>query len=98
MTVRQTVAVGGAVGLAISGIVLALLGRYGIWQIMLGNTDLRALLWPSSVMLPLNWCCTVPEILMTLSSIAINCLIYMLIALLLRAGIRTLKPHRETER
>lgn len=94
MTVRQTIVAGGAVGLVVSLVVLALLWRYGVWEIMFGNTDLRALLWPSSVMLTIGWCCTVPGILTTISSIAINCLIYIAVALLLRAGIRALKPHR----
>jgi hypothetical protein len=50
--------------------------------------------WPSSVMLTLDWCCTVLGILITASSVAINCLIYIAIGLLLRAGIRAIKPHR----
>jgi hypothetical protein len=96
MTVRQTVATGGAVGLAISGVVLVLLWRYGIWRIMLGRTDLRTVLWPSSVMVPVAWSSTIPGMLTTISSVAINCLIYITIALLLRAGIRALRAHRET--
>jgi hypothetical protein len=94
MTTRQTVAAGGVVGLAVSVVVLALLLKYGIWEIMLGNVDLRAVLWPSSVMVTVGWCCTVPGILTTVFSIAINCLIYIAVALLLRTGIRALKPHR----
>jgi hypothetical protein len=92
MTVRRTVMVGGAVGLAVSVVMLAVLEMYGVWQIMLGKIDLRAVLWPSSIMLPINWCCTVGGILTTISSVAINCLVYIAIALLLRAGIRAIKP------
>jgi hypothetical protein len=96
MTMRQTVATGGGVGLAISGVVLALLWRYGIWQVMVGRTDLRAVLWPSSVMVPVTWSSTIPGILTTIFSVAINCLIYITVALLLRASIRALKPDGET--
>jgi hypothetical protein len=45
-------------------------------------------LWPSSVMLTSGWCSTVPGILITISSIAINCLLYVCVALLLRACVR----------
>jgi hypothetical protein len=96
MTVRQTVVSGGVVGLAVSLVVLALLWSYGVWEIMLGNIDLRAVLWPSSVMVPVTWSRTVPGILTTISSVAINCLIYITIALLLRTGFRAIKPHRES--
>ena len=61
MTVRQTATAGGAVGLAVSMVVLALLWRYGIWLIMVGRVDLRAVLWPSSVMLTVGWRCTFLE-------------------------------------
>jgi hypothetical protein len=94
MTLRQTAVVGGCLGLTVSIGILILLWSYGIWEIMFRDVDLRAALWPSSVMLTAGWCCTVPGILTTVSSIAINCLIYMAIALLLRAGIRVLKPRR----
>jgi hypothetical protein len=94
MTVRQTVAIGGGIGLAVPVIVLVLLWRYGIIQIMFGNVDLRAVLWPSSIMLTVGWCCTVPGILITISSVAINCVLYATVALLSRAGIRLLKPNR----
>ncbi len=94
ITVRRTVMAGGAVGLAIPLAVLALLEIYGVWQIMVGRIDLRAVLWPSSIMLPINWYCTVAGLLTTMSSLAINCLIYIAIALLLRAGVRAVAPHR----
>jgi hypothetical protein len=48
-------------------------------------------LWPSSAMLTLGWCCTVPGIMTTISSVAINCLLYMAIALLLRTCVRWLR-------
>jgi hypothetical protein len=89
MNVRQTAATGGAIGLIVSGTVLVLLWRFGVWRLMtIGSTDLRVVLWPSSVMLTSGWRSTLPGIMTTISSIAINCLVYMAIALLLRAGIR----------
>ena len=93
MTVRQTVVAGGGVGLVISGIVLVLLWRYGIWEIMLGHTNLRVVLWPSSVMVPVTWSSTLPGKLTTPFSVAINCLIYAIIALLLRKCVRAFRPH-----
>jgi hypothetical protein len=94
MTVRQAVVAGGSVGLAVPALVLALLWRYGVWEIMLGSVDLRRALWPSSVIMMVGWCCTVPGVLMTVLSVAINCFLYVAIALLLRAGIRLVLPHR----
>jgi hypothetical protein len=74
--------------------VLALLEIYGVWKIMLGKVDLRAVLWPSSIMLPINWYSTVSGLLTTISSVAINCSIYIGIALLLRAAIRAITASR----
>ena len=86
MTVKQTIATAGGAALIVSGIVLGLLWRYGVWRYMvIGHTDLRVILWPSSVMLTVGWCSTLPGILTTISSVAINCLLYTGIALLLRA-------------
>jgi hypothetical protein len=91
MTIKQTAATGGAVALLVSGAVLTLL-YYGLaWDIMqIGHTDLRVILWPSSVMLTIGWCSTAPGIMTTISSVAINCLLYMGIALLLRSGLQWL--------
>jgi hypothetical protein len=94
MTLRKTLALGGGLGLVPPVIVLALLWRYGVFEIMLGSIDLRAVLWPSSVMLTTRWCCTVPGVLITISSVGINCVIYMVVALLLRAGIGSLRSRR----
>jgi hypothetical protein len=92
MTARKTGAIGGAVGLTVSGAVLFLLYRFGVWRLMkVGSTDLRVLLWPSSIMLVGRWYSTVPGIMTTLSSVAINCLIYAAVALLLRGCIRGLR-------
>jgi hypothetical protein len=85
MSTRQTAILACVAALIVSGTVLALLWRYGIWEIMaLGNTDLRLILWPSSIMITVGWCSTAAGIMTTISSIAINCLLYIGIALLLR--------------
>lgn len=91
MTMRSTATLGSAVGLIAPTIVLMLLWRYGIWEIMFRSIDLRAVLWPSSIMLSEGWCCTLPGLLTTVSSVAINYLLYAAVALLLRAGIRAIK-------
>ncbi len=88
MTLRATFAVGGALGLLPPAVVLALLWKYGLFEIMVGGVDVRAVLWPSSVMLTTGWCCTIPGILITVSSVAINCLLYTAVALVLRTGSR----------
>lgn len=94
MTSRKTLALGGALGLVPPVIVLALLWRYGLFEIMLGSIDLRTVLWPSSVMLTTGWCCTVPGVLITISSLGINCVLYMVVALLVRAATRSLRSRR----
>ena len=88
MSVRKTAFVGSVVGLVVSGTILVVLWNFGI------SPRVRHVLWPSSVMLTVDWCCTVRGILTTIFSIAINCLSYAAIALLLRAGIRVVTPHR----
>ena len=93
MSVRQAVLTGGAVGLGVSATVLALFWRYGVWQIMFGKTDLRTLLWPSSVLMRLDWCCSVAGVLTTVLSVLINCLLYIAIALILRVAVRALLLH-----
>jgi len=56
--------------------------RAGI--LALGKTDVRVILWPSSIVITVGWCTTAAGIMTTISSIAINCLLYVGIALLLR--------------
>jgi hypothetical protein len=92
MTVRRTVMLAATAALVVSGAVLGLLWRLGIWEYMLfGRTDLRVIFWPSSSMLPLEWCTTAHGILITLFSVVINCFLYIGIALMLRACISTVR-------
>jgi len=85
MSTRQTAIIAGLVAFVVSGTALALLLRYGIWEYMLfGKADLRVILWPSSIMITIGWCCTAAGIMTTISSIAINCLLYIGITLSLK--------------
>ena len=91
MTTRQIAYAAGSLGLIVSGMVLALywFGVGGILRV--GTTDLTYILWPASVMLTVGWNRTIPGVMITISSVAINCLMYIAIALLLRALIQRLK-------
>jgi hypothetical protein len=80
VTTRQALIAGGIVGLGISCAVLALL-RFGVAGVLRGGrVDLMYVFWPSSVMLVRGWCCTLPGIMITASSVVINCLLYMALA------------------
>jgi len=87
VTKRQVAIMAGVVGLIASAVELALI-RFGVLGVLRADgIDFVHILWPSSVMLISRWC-TVQGLLITVSSIAINCLLYVAIALLLRAGVR----------
>jgi hypothetical protein len=89
MTVRRTVVVAATAALVVSGTVLGLLWRFGVWEYMLlGHTDVRVIFWPSSVILTVGWGTTTRGILITLFSVFVNCVLYVGIALLLRSCIR----------
>ena len=71
------------------GIALTLLSLFGVWRIVrVGNTDLTHILWPFCVMLTTTWRSTGSGILITTAAVAFNCLMYIAIALLLRALVR----------
>ncbi len=91
MTVRRTVVAGGVAGLVVSGAVLVFFWLFGVWRILIGTTNLRVVLWPSSVMLTAGWHTTLLGIMTTVSSIALNCLMYIAIALVLRSCIRSFR-------
>jgi len=80
MTTQQVLIVGGTVGLLVSSVVLALLwfGVSGV--LIIGKTDLMYVFWPSSVMLVTGWRSTIPGMMITASSVVINCLLYMAFA------------------
>lgn len=79
---------GGVLGLVAPAVVLTLFSVYGVWQIMFRHTDLRTVFWPSSVMMITGWCCTVPGVLITISSAAINVVLYAFVAVAIRSCLR----------
>ena len=87
MTARHGIAVGCALGLITSGIVVALMWFRVSGVLRVGQTDLMYVLWPSSVMLIVGWRNTLPGIAITLFSVILNCFTYIAVVLLLRAGI-----------
>lgn len=88
MTSRQILLTGVMVGLCVSAAVLALLwfGVSGI--LVVRGTDLMYVFWPSSLMLTVGWRSTVPGIMTTVASVAINCLLYMTLAYVLHRAVR----------
>ena len=93
MKTKSVLFIGGAFGLLASSAVLILMwsGVSGI--LVVGHTHLRHLFWPSSIMLTADWCCTVPGVMITASSVAINCLLYMAITYSLWRIFRLITPH-----
>jgi hypothetical protein len=84
VTTRQIAIGAGVVGLAVSGVILALVA-FGVSGVMtVGETDLMYVLWPSSRMLIVGWRTTVAGISFTAFAIALNCLLYASVAILLR--------------
>ena len=95
MSTKQIAIIASAVAFTVCGTVLGLLWEYGIWEIMvLGKTDVRVILWPSSIMISVGWYSTPAGIMMTISSIGINCILYVGIALLLRQCSRWISGFR----
>ena len=79
MSTRRLATVGACFGLLVCVTVLTFLCLYGILQWRVGGKpgiDLTRLLWPSVVMLTEGWRHTLPGILITLSSVVINCMVY----------------------
>lgn len=95
MTMKKAVLTGCSLGLIMPSVSLALLS-FGIsGELTAGRLNLTLMLWPSIVMLVTGWRSTVPGIMITISAIAINCLIYSSIAIALRACAQAAKRPRE---
>ena len=91
MITRQVLIVGGIVGLLVSSVVLALIW-FGVGGVLnVGGTDLMYVFWPSSVMLVVGWRSTIPGVMITVSSVVINCLLYMAVAYALLLVARFLR-------
>ena len=79
--------VGGVVGLVVSSAVLGLLWFGVAGVLVVGNTDLMYVFWPSSVILVFGWHSTISGVLITALSVAINCFLYMALAYALRRAV-----------
>jgi hypothetical protein len=88
MTTRRVLIAGAIVGLLVSSAVLALIwfGVAGVLNV--GRTHLMYVFWPSSVMLVVGWRSTIPGVMITASSVVINCLLYMVLAYALLRVVR----------
>jgi hypothetical protein len=98
MRLSLALRVGAVMGLLISCGILALFwfGVAGVLRV--GHTDLTHLLWPSSVMLVGGWRSTVPGVMITVSSVAINCLLYAAVVFVLGSiagAVLRLNPARD---
>ena len=73
---KTTFVLGALIGLAVSSAVLTLMW-FGVSGVLaVGQTDLTYVFWPSSIMLVGGWRTTPAGILITISSVIINCLLY----------------------
>ena len=91
MTTRQASLSGVIVGFCVSVAVLALLW-FGVAGILIvGQTDLMQIFWPSSLMLTVDWRSTVPGVVTTVASVTINCLLYMIVAYALHRIVRIVR-------
>ena len=81
MTSRAVLLIGALFGLAISSAVLTLMwfGVAGVLQPNATGTDWMHVIWPASVMLVVGWRSTIPGLMITVSAVAINCVLYMAI-------------------
>jgi hypothetical protein len=88
LTTRLAAIVGGTVGLFVSGAVLVLIWFGVAGALAIGHTDLMCLLWPSSLMLTVTWDKSLIGITLTVISVALNILMYGVIAILLDKAFR----------
>jgi hypothetical protein len=82
LTNRTVLLIGALFGLAISGAVMTLLWFRveGVLHANATGTDWMHVFWPASVMLVVGWRSTIPGLMITVSAVAINCVLYMAIA------------------
>jgi len=88
LTTRQIAIVGGTVGLFVSGAVLVLIWFGVSGALAIGHTHLMYLLWPSSLILTITWDKTLIGITLTVISVALNIVMYGVIAILLEKAFR----------
>ena len=85
---KNALIAGAVIGLIVCGGVLTLLW-FGVSGVLgVRGIDLMYVLWPASLMLAVTWHSTVTGVTITALAVAINCLMYMTLALLVRASVR----------
>ena len=90
VTGRKAASLGCGMGLTVCAAILALMwwGVSGV--LFVGNVDLASVFWPSFFLLTTTWHSSAYRVAITLSAIAINCLIYaLLVCISRRGGIRS---------
>ncbi len=88
---RKAALLGGILGLVICVIVLSLYW-FGVAGVLRSaNIDLGLLFWPSSIMLVGGWRSTIPGIMIAASSVTMNCLMYMALAMIFYGCVHVLK-------
>jgi hypothetical protein len=89
MTIRQLLLSAATIGLVVSIATLTLIG-FGVAGVLtVHHIDLMYVVWPSSLILTTGWRTTVHGITLTVASVFLNCLTYSVIAVLLRASLRS---------
>lgn len=76
---RTVLLIGALLGLATSGAVLTLLW-FGVAGVLHANgtgPDWMYVFWPASAMLVVGWRSTIPGLLIEVSAVGINCVLYM---------------------
>ena len=90
MKAKNSAIVGATIALMVSVSVLSLMW-YGVSGVLrLRNLDLTVVFWPSSLMLTTGWRSSFPGITITISSIAVNCLLYAGIAVAIDTLVRAI--------
>jgi hypothetical protein len=70
-------------------IAILILFAFGVLGVLnIGNTSLMFILWPASLYLKVGWHSSIYASIFTLSLVLLNCLMYSVVAALLRAGLR----------
>lgn len=91
MKIKRVVLISAILGLIVPVIALTLLSFGLPSDFVAHDVNLTQVLWPPYVMLVVGWHSTFRGIFITISAVAINCLIYVTIALLLRTGFREIR-------
>ena len=89
MKTRTLIFVAGAAGFVVCALVLTLLAFGVTGVLILRNIDLMYVLWPSSLILTVDWRSTALGMAITVTSVLLNCVTYIDVALAGRTLIRS---------